>query len=49
MQCRAGLRKIAYGDWEGKTPEVVYHEFHGDYIRGLADPGWNAPTGGEKG
>ena len=24
-------------------------EFHDDYVRWLADPGWNAPTGGEKG
>jgi probable phosphoglycerate mutase len=49
MQCRSGLREIAYGEWGGKTPELVYHEFHDDYIRWLADPGWNAPTGGEKG
>jgi broad specificity phosphatase PhoE len=23
--------------------------FHDDYVRWLADPGWNAPTGGERG
>ncbi len=44
-----GLRELAYGQWEGKTPEQVTGEFHDDYIRWLADPGWNAPTGGETG
>ena len=24
-------------------------EFHDEYVRWLADPGWNAPTGGERG
>jgi broad specificity phosphatase PhoE len=49
MQQREGLKEIAYGEWEGKNPEEVSREFHDDYIRWLADPGWNAPTGGEKG
>ncbi|MFN9173727.1 MAG: histidine phosphatase family protein [Synechocystis sp.] len=49
IQCREGLKEIAYGAWEGKTPEAVNHEFHDDYVRWLADPGWNAPSGGEKG
>jgi broad specificity phosphatase PhoE len=49
MQLREGLREIAYGQWEGKTPEEVYRQFHDEYVRWLADPGWNAPTGGEKG
>jgi broad specificity phosphatase PhoE len=49
MQLKEGLREIAYGQWEGKTPEAVNHEFHDSYVRWLADPGWNAPTGGERG
>jgi probable phosphoglycerate mutase len=46
---RDGLKEIAYGRWEGKTPEEVNREFHDDYVRWLADPGWNRPTAGEKG
>ena len=49
MQLRDGLREIAYGKWEGKTPAEVNQEFHDEYVRWLADPGWNSPTGGEKG
>ena len=49
VQRREGLREVAYGQWEGKTPEEVYREYHDDYVRWLTDPGWNAPTGGEKG
>jgi probable phosphoglycerate mutase len=49
IQLRDGLKEIAYGQWEGKTPEEVNREFHDDYVRWLADPGWSAPTGGEKG
>ena len=49
MQLRDGLKEIAYGQWEGKTPEEVNREFHDEYVRWLADPGWNAPTGGERG
>ena len=49
MQLKEGLKEIAYGQWEGKTPEQVNREFHDDYVRWLADPGWNAPTGGQKG
>jgi probable phosphoglycerate mutase len=49
MQCEAGLKEIAFGLWEGKNPEYVNREFHDDYIRWLADPGWNSPTGGQKG
>jgi broad specificity phosphatase PhoE len=48
-QLHDGLRELAYGRWEGKTPEEVSSEFHDDYIRWLADPGWNAPTGGQSG
>ncbi len=49
MQLKEGLREIAYGQWEGKTPDEVNREFHDTYVRWLADPGWNAPTGGERG
>jgi broad specificity phosphatase PhoE len=49
MQLKEGLREIAYGQWEGKTPEEVSREYHDAYVRWLADPGWNAPTGGERG
>jgi len=49
MQLKEGLKEIAFGQWEGKTPEEVNHEFHDTYVRWLTDPGWNAPTGGERG
>ena len=49
LQLKEGLREIAYGQWEGKTPDEVNREFHDTYVRWLADPGWNAPTGGERG
>lgn len=49
MQLRQGLKEIYYGEWEGKSSETVNREFHDDYVRWLADPGWNSPTGGEKG
>ncbi len=47
MQVRSELNEIAYGDWEGLTKTEVNQEYHDDYIRWLADPAWNAPTGGE--
>jgi broad specificity phosphatase PhoE len=49
MHLRDGLKEIAYGQWEGKTPQEVNHQFHDEYVRWLADPGWNRPTGGERG
>ncbi|MBR8827598.1 MAG: histidine phosphatase family protein [Gomphosphaeria aponina SAG 52.96 = DSM 107014] len=49
IEIREGLKEITYGKWEGKTPQAVNSEFHDEYVRWLADPGWNAPTGGEKG
>ncbi|MGL5035912.1 MAG: histidine phosphatase family protein, partial [Microcystaceae cyanobacterium] len=49
IQRREGLKEIAYGKWENKTPAEVSLEFHDDYVRWLADPGWCSPTGGEKG
>jgi broad specificity phosphatase PhoE len=48
MQLREGLKEIAYGEWEGMTPEEVNSNYHDDYIRYLTDPGWNGPTGGER-
>lgn len=49
IQQRDGLKEITYGNWEGKTPTQVNEEYHDEYVRWLADPGWNAPSGGEKG
>jgi broad specificity phosphatase PhoE len=49
MRLKEGLKEIAYGQWEGKTPEEVNRTFHDTYVRWLTDPGWNAPTGGERG
>ncbi|WP_240038762.1 MULTISPECIES: histidine phosphatase family protein [Okeania] len=49
MQIRDGLKEIAYGKWEGETPETVNRDYHDEYVRWLTDPGWNGPTGGEKG
>ncbi len=46
---RDGLKEIAFGQWEGKTPGEVNRQFHDEYVRWLADPGWNAPSGGERG
>jgi len=48
MELRDGLKEITYGKWEGLSPEEVSRDFHDDYIRYLADPGWNAPTDGER-
>jgi broad specificity phosphatase PhoE len=47
LQLRDGLQEINYGTWEGKDVATVDAEYHDDYLRWLADPGWNAPTGGE--
>lgn len=49
IQQRNGLREIAYGNWEGKTPKEVNQQYHDEYVKWLADPGWNSPTGGETG
>ena len=32
MQLRDGLKEIAYGQWEGKTPEEVSREYHDEYV-----------------
>ncbi len=42
-----GLKEISYGKWEGHTTEVVRRRWPEDYLKWTADPGWNAPTGGE--
>jgi broad specificity phosphatase PhoE len=47
MQVREGLKEIGYGEWEGKTKEIVEREHHDDYLSWLADPAWHPPTGGE--
>lgn len=49
IQKRDGLRELDFGQWEGLSPATVDQRFHDDYMRWLADPGWNAPTAGEKG
>jgi probable phosphoglycerate mutase len=49
MQLKEGLKEIAFGQWEGKTPEAINCDFHDDYVRWLTDPGWNGPTGGQRG
>jgi len=49
MHLRDGLREIYYGKWEGLSTDAVNDQFHDDYVRWLSDPGWNAPTGGERG
>jgi alpha-ribazole phosphatase len=48
IECRPELRELSFGAWEGMLPQQVNQQFHDEYIRWLADPAWNAPTGGEK-
>lgn len=47
MQLRDGLKELAYGAWEGKTPEEVREAYADDYLHWLTEPAWNPPTGGE--
>lgn len=49
MRIRDGVRELDFGLWEGKTPEEVKQDYREEYLRWLADAGWNAPTGGERG
>ncbi|WP_413165328.1 histidine phosphatase family protein [Capilliphycus salinus ALCB114379] len=49
MELRDGLKELYYGKWEDEHPETVNEKYHDEYVRWLTDPGWNAPTGGEKG
>jgi len=44
---RAGLKEIAYGEWEGNTTESVKTHDHETYVRWMTEPAWNAPPGGE--
>ena len=44
---REGLKEIQYGLWEGKTVEDVKKHHMDDYVKWLAEPAWNPPTGGE--
>lgn len=47
MQRRDGLRELSYGKWEGLSPDEVHAQYPEDYMRWLAEPAWNPPTGGE--
>jgi probable phosphoglycerate mutase len=47
MQVRPGLEEVHYGKWEDKSVEFVKQHYWEDYIRWLAEPAWNPPTGGE--
>jgi broad specificity phosphatase PhoE len=49
MQLRDGLKEISYGAWEGMTQEEAERQFPEDHAKWVAEPGWNAPTGGETG
>lgn len=42
-----GLQEIAYGEWEGLTPEEVESRYHEAHLRWEADPASHAPPGGE--
>jgi len=47
MQLRDGIKEIRYGKWEDKSVDFVKQHYWDDYIRWLAEPAWNPPTGGE--
>jgi probable phosphoglycerate mutase len=47
MQLRDGLREISYGAWEDREQDDVRQHYEQDYLRWLAEPAWNPPTGGE--
>jgi probable phosphoglycerate mutase len=47
MRLRDGLKEIRYGEWEGRTQEYVRQHYLEDFMRWLAEPAWNPPTGGE--
>ncbi|MFM2314251.1 MAG: hypothetical protein RLZZ04_3527 [Cyanobacteriota bacterium] len=48
MQLRDGLKEINFGQWEGKTPTEVNQQYHDEYVKWQAEPGWNAPPEGER-
>ena len=47
VETRDDLQEIAYGRWEGLSKETVAEKYKDDYVKWLADPARNAPTGGE--
>jgi broad specificity phosphatase PhoE len=47
VEARDDLQEIAYGQWEGFSKETVAEKYKNDYVKWLADPARNAPTGGE--
>jgi broad specificity phosphatase PhoE len=47
MQLRDGVKGIRYGKWEYKSVDFVKEHYWDHYIRWLAEPAWNPPTGGE--
>jgi broad specificity phosphatase PhoE len=47
VQTRDGLQEIAYGAWEDREQADIQHRYYEDYLRWLAEPAWNAPTGGQ--
>jgi broad specificity phosphatase PhoE len=47
MQLADGLKEIRYGKWEDKSADFVKQHYWDDYVRWLAEPAWNPPTGGE--
>ncbi|PSR17442.1 histidine phosphatase family protein [filamentous cyanobacterium CCP3] len=49
MEQRDGLKEMYFGEWEGQTHEEVERRYSKDYVRWLAEPAWNPPTGGETG
>ena len=48
MQLRDGLKEIDFGKWEGKSQAEVNRQFHDEYLRWQSEPGWNAPSDGER-
>ncbi len=47
LRIRDGLREMDFGEWEGKSKDAVDHRLGEDFDRWIAEPAWNAPTGGE--
>jgi probable phosphoglycerate mutase len=47
MQLRDAFKEIRYGKWEDNTLDFVKQHYWDDCIHWLAEPAWNAPTGGE--
>ena len=47
MQLRDGFKEIRYGKWEDQSASYVKQQYSEDYLRWLAEPAWNPPTGGE--